>query len=587
MSFDKSINQFESLKQNTDTLVLRLSFYDNLNRLLTSTVTGLTAITMTYGTNGNINSKTDAGNYTYDISKINAVTQVTNPNLNIPLSTQNVSYTSYFQPATITEGTNLLTYTYGADQERIKSVLTQNGTVTNQKYYFSGYEKDITGASVKHLHYIYAGNGLIAIVVRETGTDTYNYTYLDHIGSILTVTNNIGAVTAEQNFDPWGRKRNTTTWTYTGVQTVPVWLYRGFTGHEHLSLFNLINMNGRLYDPLVGRMLSTDSQIQAPDFTQNYNRYSYALNNPLRFTDPDGETIVDAMVGGAIVGAYIGGALANDTYNPIEWDFRSGKTWGYILAGAVVGAASAGLSSSIAVSGMPFSQTVGILFSSIFNSIATSLYTGGKTDVSASIGVASYNFTKDEWGYLGKKGNSVVENIGYGFGAMANLQDAVAWNVGTDVIVRAKRKVSGHAEAELANDPNCIISVGPADGKESWAAKSGLRWESQYLFNSVDARCERIISPTAKTFEYTLKNVNGKIFCKMNANLTSGHNLLGFGSFKYGVGRGCINYTSRALLYAGVPTVNAFLAITSPPLLNFELAIRQMGIYTSPILTNK
>ena len=49
-------------------------------------------------------------------------------------------------------------------------------------------------------------------------------------------------------------------------------------------------MNGRLYDPVVGRFLSADPFIQAPDFTQNFNRYSYCLNNPLRYTDLSGYT---------------------------------------------------------------------------------------------------------------------------------------------------------------------------------------------------------------------------------------------------------------------------------------------------------
>jgi len=48
-------------------------------------------------------------------------------------------------------------------------------------------------------------------------------------------------------------------------------------------------MNGRAYDPLVGRFLSVDAFVQTPDFTQSFNRYSYCLNNPLRYTDPTGE----------------------------------------------------------------------------------------------------------------------------------------------------------------------------------------------------------------------------------------------------------------------------------------------------------
>ncbi len=66
---------------------------------------------------------------------------------------------------------------------------------------------------------------------------------------------------------------------------------RGYTGHEHLDEFNLINMNGRVYDPLLGRFMSPDNYIQAPDYTQNFNRYSYALNNPLIYTDPSGDFV--------------------------------------------------------------------------------------------------------------------------------------------------------------------------------------------------------------------------------------------------------------------------------------------------------
>ncbi len=47
-------------------------------------------------------------------------------------------------------------------------------------------------------------------------------------------------------------------------------------------------MNGRIYDPLLGRFLSADVVVQAPGNLQAYNRYSYVLNNPLTFTDPTG-----------------------------------------------------------------------------------------------------------------------------------------------------------------------------------------------------------------------------------------------------------------------------------------------------------
>ncbi|MEX1189142.1 MAG: RHS repeat-associated core domain-containing protein [Bacteroidia bacterium] len=81
------------------------------------------------------------------------------------------------------------------------------------------------------------------------------------------------------------------TWDYTtNTSTRPEWLIRGYTGHEHLTEFELINMNGRMYDPILGRMLSPDNFVQNPSSTQSYNRYSYCFNNPLKYTDPSGET---------------------------------------------------------------------------------------------------------------------------------------------------------------------------------------------------------------------------------------------------------------------------------------------------------
>ncbi len=47
-------------------------------------------------------------------------------------------------------------------------------------------------------------------------------------------------------------------------------------------------MNGRMYCPTTGRFLSADALVQNPGNTQSFNRYSYCLNNPLKYTDPSG-----------------------------------------------------------------------------------------------------------------------------------------------------------------------------------------------------------------------------------------------------------------------------------------------------------
>lgn len=113
-------------------------------------------------------------------------------------------------------------------------------------------------------------------------TSTLYYPCTDHLGSIVALTDGTGTVVQRQAFDAWGRRRNPYTWA-TDDRAVPStgfeWL-RGYTGHEHLDSFALINMNARLYDPKMGRMLSVDNYVSAPGIAMGYNRYAYAMNNP-------------------------------------------------------------------------------------------------------------------------------------------------------------------------------------------------------------------------------------------------------------------------------------------------------------------
>ncbi|MDO5342043.1 MAG: RHS repeat-associated core domain-containing protein [Bacteroidia bacterium] len=64
---------------------------------------------------------------------------------------------------------------------------------------------------------------------------------------------------------------------------------RGFTGHEHLYALGLINMNGRMYDPVTSSFLSPDNYVQCPTSQQGFNRYAYCFYNPLKYVDPTGE----------------------------------------------------------------------------------------------------------------------------------------------------------------------------------------------------------------------------------------------------------------------------------------------------------
>ena len=288
--------------------------YDNLNRLTTTSVNGSQQLSITYDGNtshsmGNIVSKSDMGNYVYKTDKIHAIAYITNPvgpqapPAIYPTTPQVITYTPFLKAASITEDPYQLDFTYGPDYQRIKTVLKQSGSVSETRYFHGNYERQTNGGSTREIHYVSGGNGLCAMIVRENGVNNFYFTYADHLGSIVAVTDISGNIVAQQNFDAWGRKRNPTTWGYSNVPTSPVWLYRGYTGHEHLPQFTLINMNGRLYDPIQASMLSPDNFVPTPFGTQGYNRYAYALNNPLVATDPDGDFIhilIGAAIGGTI-----------------------------------------------------------------------------------------------------------------------------------------------------------------------------------------------------------------------------------------------------------------------------------------------
>ena len=149
----------------------------------------------------------------------------------------------------------------------------------------------LSESHISQLHYIAGGDGLAAIFVKNNGLDTLYYIHTDHLGSINVITNQSGAVVKNYSFDAWGRRRNPVNWTYNNIPSTYLFS-RGFTGHEHLDQFDLVNMNGRVYDPLLGRFLSPDNFVQSPDFTQSFNRYGYCLNNPLKYTDPNGNFFI-------------------------------------------------------------------------------------------------------------------------------------------------------------------------------------------------------------------------------------------------------------------------------------------------------
>jgi len=309
---------------------------------------------------GGITWKSDAGTLLYDYpGKPYAVSGIDTAGVGLvfPEYAQEIGYTSFESVSTISENDYLATFTYNSDNQRAKMVVEQNGnTVLTRWYPGSSYIKETSGGVTKEYTFIGGDAYSAPVVAKKTngGEAVYYYLLRDYLGSITHVvdaTNN--SVAEEYSYDSWGRMRNPVTWENYPPGSEPALFIagRGYTGHEHLPWFSLINMNGRVYDPLTGQFLSPDNYVQTPDFTQNFNRYGYCINNPLKYTDPSGEVfgVDDVII--ILAMAYFGGVQANffyaaetggNPFNPGDWNWSSPSTYIGIGSGALTGVGMAG-----------------------------------------------------------------------------------------------------------------------------------------------------------------------------------------------------------------------------------------------------
>ncbi|MCX7110500.1 MAG: FG-GAP-like repeat-containing protein [Proteobacteria bacterium] len=266
--------------------------YDELDRLTVDLGPNGKILNYQYDLLGNISFKTDVGSYFYG-AKPHAVTRITgnvnatlqydaNGNQTVGLNNRTVAYTSYDMPSKIVQGTNTVTFDYDANHARFRQTGPNGMTVyLNPRMDLGGhFEQTVGGSGTESRHTVYAAGKAIAEVVSNGGYKQTRYFHTDHLGSIDAVTDDNAVVLARYAFDPFGAR--TPLYGNFGATR------HGFTGHEELPEVGLIHMNGRVYDPTLGRFLSADPQIQAPFNLQSYNRYSYVLNNPLVYVDPTG-----------------------------------------------------------------------------------------------------------------------------------------------------------------------------------------------------------------------------------------------------------------------------------------------------------
>ncbi|MBX7253355.1 MAG: RHS repeat-associated core domain-containing protein [Candidatus Promineofilum sp.] len=156
---------------------------------------------------------------------------------------------------------------------------------------FPDYEREVTdgGAVTERTTYSIAGQMVGVRVKVSGGSNTLYYTYTDHLGSVVAMSDTAGGVVSGSlaRYDPFGNYR-----TKPATTVNPDISDRGFTGHKQNNTgsndLGLIYMNARYYLPEVGRFISADSIVPEAEEPQSYNRYSYSYNNPVKYRDPSG-----------------------------------------------------------------------------------------------------------------------------------------------------------------------------------------------------------------------------------------------------------------------------------------------------------
>ena len=235
--------------------------YNNRNQIISNTKNNDKKYNYTYDANGNILSD-DQKSYTY--TSFNKVLSTTKDNI-----VTTFKYDTFNKLVSKTKGTST-TYYNNKEYELTKTITIINAKASEKR---------------EMKHNIYSDEGIVAVYIKtlldeKKQVDSISYIHKDSLGSIDTVTNSKGKVILRNRYTPFGGLLSSTNPTKSNIKKEDL---KGYTGHEQYYEEELINMGGRMNDPTIGRFLSTDPLLQDPSNSQNYNRYVYVLNNPLKY----------------------------------------------------------------------------------------------------------------------------------------------------------------------------------------------------------------------------------------------------------------------------------------------------------------
>ena len=281
--------------------------FDRLTNNITKQGTNIIAQeTNIYDTKGRITNN-NIGDYSYDVAKPYQLSTIENINdlgyyQANPL--QEVTYNERKAPLTIKQqGKENIFFNYNGFDKRTAMYYgneVADYTASSKIRYYSpigDIEVDFDKTTNKYIVNMFVdGDAYSANILqrKENNNNALYYLHRDYLGSILAVTNSTGSIVEKRHFDAWGNVLLVEDGQNNNLNKL-TFLERGYTGHEHLQGVGLINMNARLYDAKLHRFLAPDNFVQDPSNPQNYNRYGYVMNNPLKYTDESGEIALTAL----------------------------------------------------------------------------------------------------------------------------------------------------------------------------------------------------------------------------------------------------------------------------------------------------
>lgn len=207
-----------------------------------------------------------------------------------------ITYSGFNKPLSVITASAQAQFEYGAGRELLRMTVTAGNKTTSQvnlgQYEYVAVTEN--GITTEKERFSLPGGVILSFANGGANDPEERYLITDAVGSTEVIADNLGQVLERYRYDAWGRPRSPvslaslTDSQWFNLNRLEKTSGKGFSGHNTLDEIGLVHMGGRIYDPTLGRFLSADPIVKGLGNVESYNRYAYALNSPLNYTDPSG-----------------------------------------------------------------------------------------------------------------------------------------------------------------------------------------------------------------------------------------------------------------------------------------------------------